>query len=389
MTKRLYWAKPYQKTFTGKVLDVKKGAIILDKTLFYATAGNQIHDTGIITINERSYRVINVEKDDTGTFFHYTDPKPPKEIVSMTVKGQIDWERRYSVMKAHTAQHIISAVMMKQFNNKTIHANIKPGEFSIEFEQKITREQLESVMQESNLIFALGNNKVTSHVLDHDSAAKKFSTKIRGMIPKVEKVRILEVSDIDFNTCGGTHIKKTSEIGIVCVSNVHRDCEVDFYTGEKAINLLSNSNAKVVYSQILLNCSLEEYPDVIQKRIRELQDLHKNQKNLATLIMELLQYSPFEEINGIKTRFLDVNLPKKTVFNGFKKFKPDNVLTVKQNPTQYLVLSSSTKFPAKLIVEKLKFLHGGKGGGSPLNAQIVFDKEPKDIQKDIKHILTF
>ena len=110
--------------------------MILDKTLFYATAGNQIHDTGTITIDKKTFQVNNVEKDDNGTFFHYTEPKPTRDIVGSTIKGEIEWERRYSIMKAHTAQHIVSAIMMKQFNNKTLHANIKPGEFSIEFEQK-------------------------------------------------------------------------------------------------------------------------------------------------------------------------------------------------------------------------------------------------------------
>ncbi|TFG17780.1 MAG: hypothetical protein EU530_10165 [Promethearchaeota archaeon] len=388
MTKSLYWAKPYQKTFTGTVLDVKNGAIILDKTLFYATAGNQIHDTGTITIEKKIFQVNNVEKDESDTYFHYTDPKPTQVIIGSTIKGEIDWERRYLVMKAHTAQHIVSAIMVKQFNNKTIHANIKPGEFSIEFEQKITREQLGSVMKECNQIFTIEEKKVNSHVLDHNSATKKYSTKIRGIIPQVEEVRILEVSGVDFNTCGGTHVKKSSEIGIVCVINIHRESEVSFLCAEKAIELLSSCNTDVIFSLIPLNCTLEEFPIVFEKKINELQDLQKNQKDLSVLIVELLQYSPYEEINGIKTRFVDVNLPKKAVFNGFKKFEPDNVLTVKQNSTQFLILSSSKNFPANMIVEKLKSIHGGKGGGSPLNAQILFDKEPNEIQKDIIHILS-
>ncbi len=99
MTKTLFWAKPYQKSFTGKVLDVKNGAIILDKTLFYATSGNQIHDTGTITINKKIFQVNNVEKDDSGTFFHYTDPKPTRDIIGSTIKGEIDWERRYLIMR--------------------------------------------------------------------------------------------------------------------------------------------------------------------------------------------------------------------------------------------------------------------------------------------------
>lgn len=387
MTKYLYWSKPYQKTFTGKILDVRKGAIILDRTLFYATAGNQIHDTGIIAVNEKSFQVINVEKEED-TFFHYTDPKPTRDIIGLAVKGEIDWDRRYSVMKAHSAQHIVSAIMVKQHNINTIHANIKPAEFSIEFGEQITREQIESVMKEANLVFTLNNKKVTSHVLNHDDAAKKFSSKIRGMIPKGEIIRILEVSETDFNTCGGTHIKNTSEIGIVSISKIHRDLEVEFLCGAKAIKLLSSCNANNVYSQILLNCSLEEYPGVFQKKLQELEDLYKKQKDFSILLMDLVQTGPYIEANGIKTRFLEIDLPKKIVFNGFKKFEPDNILTVRQNSTQYLILSSSKKFPAKKIVDKLIELHGGKGGGSPLNAQILFDHEPKDIQKDIKHIIS-
>ncbi len=212
--------------------------------------------------------------------------------------------------------------------------------------------------------------------------------KFAGIIPQVEEVRILEVSDVDFNTCGGTHVKKTSEIGIVCVLNIHRDSEVGFCCAEKAIELLSSCNTVVIFSQILLNCTLEEFPLVFEKKIHELQDLQKNQKDLSVLIMELLQYSPYEEVNGIRTRFLDIDMPKKIVFNGFKKFEPNNILTVKQNSTQFLILSSSKNFPANMIVEKLKSIYGGKGGGSPLNAQILFEKEPNEIQKDIKRILS-
>ena len=109
---------------------------------------------------------------------------------------------------------------------------------------------------------------------------------------------------------------------------------------------------------------------------------------MSVLLMKLLQTSPYEEINEIKFRYLDVGLPNKIIFNGFQKFGTDNMLIVRLKPTQYLILSSSKNYPAKEIVEKLKEKHGGKGGGSPTNAQILFDKEPKNLQEDIKHILT-
>ncbi len=120
--------------------------------------------------------------------------------------------------------------------------------------------------------------KLTLIVLDHNSATKKYSTKIRGTIPQVEEVRILEVSGVDFNTCGGTHVKKSSEIGIVCVINIHRESEVSFLCAEKAIELLSSCNTDVIFSLIPLNCTLEEFPIVFEKKINELRDFAEKSK---------------------------------------------------------------------------------------------------------------
>ena len=144
----------------------------------------------------------------------------------------------------------------------------------------------------------------------------------------------------------------------------------------------------MIHSQIELNCSLNEYPSIFQKKLLELENLSDAQKKYAIMIMELLQTSPYEEICGIKFRIIEADLPRKIVFNEFKKFEPHTVLTIKTSPTQYLILSSSKDHPAKMIVEKLKESFGGKGGGSPLNAQILFDKEPNNLQEDIKHIIS-
>jgi Ser-tRNA(Ala) deacylase AlaX len=361
--------------------------LILDNTLFYATAGNQIHDTGTIMVNKQNYLVTNVEKEND-VYYHFVEPKPTENLIGQPIKGKINWERRYSVMKAHTAQHIVSAIMMKRFQNKTLHANIKPNEFSVEFEQEVLREHLIEVLKEVNQIFTYNSKKIRTHVLNHLEATKKFSKKIRGKIPDEETVRILEVEDTDFNTCGGTHVRDTSEIGVIIASNVHREREVEFVLGKNALDKISICNLNQIFSQKQLNCTLEEFTDVFQKKLLELEFLHKKEKTDAILIMELLQTSLFEEINGIKTKFIEVELPKKIVFNEFKKFKPDHILLVKQSSNQFLILSTSKKYPAKMIVEELINIHGGRGGGSSLNAQILFENEPTNIHEDIKQILT-
>jgi len=381
MTKILYWEKPYQKQFAAKLLDIKNNTLILDKTAFFPTSGNQIHDTGIISVDGKTYEVINVEKQND-EILHTVKPKPSKEIIGKTVKGKIDWERRYNIMKAHTSQHIFSAIMLKKYNIATIHANIKSGEVTIEFEI-VSRDQLESVIKEINILFTFHNHKMVSHILDYESAKKGFADKIRGIVPEVEIVRVLEVENIDRNTCGGTHVKNTTEIGPIVLIKIYQDREITYYCGQKAIEYVSRLNFGAIRIAQSLGCSVEEFEQVFTNKFGKLSKSAKNETKLGHRVMELLPFTPGIDIEGIMFRYLEDPIDKKTIMNSFDLFGQNSLLVARLDEKLYIVLSSSSKIPADKFVQYLCDKFDGRGGGNSHNAQGKLDKEPKDFKIEI------
>ena len=115
MTEKLFWQDQYLKEFEGKVIEIRGKEVILDKTAFYARSGGQPGDTGELN----GIKVIDTYYDDKGNIVHLLE-KEPNFKVGDIVKGKIDWERRYKLMRLHTALHIISAVLNNMFGNVKI-----------------------------------------------------------------------------------------------------------------------------------------------------------------------------------------------------------------------------------------------------------------------------
>ncbi|MBN2156397.1 MAG: alanyl-tRNA editing protein [Candidatus Lokiarchaeota archaeon] len=381
MTIPLYWEKPYKKQFTGKIIAIKKGAIILDKTLFYATAGNQIHDTGTLTINGKYHKVINVEKENE-EILHFIHPPPSNNCIGQKVKANLDWERRYAIMKAHTSQHIFSAVMLQQHNVTTNHANIKPDEVTIEFEP-FTQQQLESVVKEINILYTSQNRKIISHTLDYNTAQQRYANKIRGKVPKMESIRILEVEGVDYNTCGGTHVRTTTEIGPIIIIKINRNCEVTYFCGKKAIEHVSLINFGAITVSQKLACSMDDFEQIFTNKFEKFIISAKNETKLGYRVMELLPFSPGIDIEGIIYRYLEDPINKKAIMNGFELLGQNAILIAKLEDNLYLILSSSTRVPSNEFVNHLCGKFGGKGGGNSHNAQGKLETEPHDFRNEI------
>ncbi len=129
MTYRLFWEDPYMKEFYAKVLNIEGNKVILDQTCFYATSGGQPNDTGKIN----NINVIDVFYDQDENIVHLLE-KEPNFKVGDTVHGIIDWDRRYKIMRLHTAIHIISAVIVKNFGNINITGSqIYPDRARVDF----------------------------------------------------------------------------------------------------------------------------------------------------------------------------------------------------------------------------------------------------------------
>jgi misacylated tRNA(Ala) deacylase len=226
MTEQLYLLDCYSKEFEAKILSVGDDgtSIILDKTLFYPNSGGQPNDTGtIVSSDKKSYRVIDVIKINQ-EIIHKIDVSGLKE--GSTIKGIIDWERRYILMRYHTASHILATIIYTatgaEITGNQLYIDKARIDFSLE---DFNRTLMNSFEDKANAII----NKhidINFRILNRDEAfAIPSLVKLRKSLPEsMTNVRVVDIAneiiDFDHQACGGTHLKNTSEIGTLEIFNL-------------------------------------------------------------------------------------------------------------------------------------------------------------------------
>lgn len=216
MTERLYFADSYRDTFEATVEAVNGTAVALDRTAFYPTGGGQPNDTGWLRAGDAELRVTDVTGRDP--IEHELERAPPvtpgEEVV-----GILDWERRYALMQYHTAQHLLSAVLLEAFDAATTGNQLYPDRARIDCAYPRFADA------EIERIEALVNDHVQAHhavstsVLDREVAEATLDTertRIDLLPDSVTEVRIVEIGNgddpVDRTACAGTHVRSTGEI---------------------------------------------------------------------------------------------------------------------------------------------------------------------------------
>ncbi len=214
MTVKLYLEDPYMKEFEAKVVSRGDGYVILDQTAFYPKSGGQDHDTGFLN----SVPVLRVERsgDDIK---HYTDGM----VGSDSVKGEIDWKKRYKLMKMHTAQHIISGILIKRFKIKTTAVSIEEKESAIKTEPMRVDTHAKVDITEDFKQIVMKRVPLKFYELGREEALKNLDPKRSSGIQKlpevIKRLRVVEVPGIDKCACAGTHVKNTFELGDLEITN--------------------------------------------------------------------------------------------------------------------------------------------------------------------------
>lgn len=219
MTEKLYWADPYIKEFDAAVASSDGAKLILDKTAFYPTGGGQPNDTGSISAGGEDYKVVDV-KQENGEVVHFLDR--PFSSSQKQVKGTIDWDRRYSLMRHHTALHVVGAVMEKDYHAKFTGGMIYVDRAHMDWDMpELNKELSEKIVEKSNEIIGK-DMKVVSKFIKQDEALSipdlVRTEPGKELIKRLEIVRIVQIGDFDTQSDGGTHVANTKEIGKVVLS---------------------------------------------------------------------------------------------------------------------------------------------------------------------------
>ncbi len=209
----LYMDDSYIKSFEAEVVSVKDGKfVVLSATAFYPNGGGQPFDTGKIIRDGVEFPVVFVGKFD-GSISHEVSREGLK--VGDKITGVIDWDRRYKLMRSHTASHVMSAVMHDDYGAKITGNQLSEDKIRIDFSlEDFDRDKIELALVKVNDILSR-DLPVSISYLPRDEALKDPSmVKLAGaMPPNVEELRIVSIGDVDRQADGGTHVKSTSEVG--------------------------------------------------------------------------------------------------------------------------------------------------------------------------------
>jgi misacylated tRNA(Ala) deacylase len=219
MTELLFQTDSYLKNFDATILEVNssENAIVLDRTAFYTGGGGQPNDTGIILMDNSSLAVTRV-KSQGGKIWHWLDGTLP--AIGTKIKGEIDWDGRFKLMRTHTALHVLCGVVWRDYGAQVTGGNMAPlkGRMDFEFET-LQKELVKEIEEKINFEIQQGRD-VKIKILPRAEAFKipdLIRTKINLLPEHIKEVRTVEIVGLDLQADGGTHVANTKEVGLVRV----------------------------------------------------------------------------------------------------------------------------------------------------------------------------
>lgn len=212
MTKLLYLDDSYIKEFSAKVVEITDKGIILDKTAFYPKGGGLPSDTGYLEYGDEKIRVNSVFKEDEKVYHEVERSDIP---INASIRGLIDWDRRYRIMRLHTAAHVLSGLLYSMtgalITGNAIRENRAHIDFSLE---KTDRELFQKVVERANELISEGR-PVKIYYMEREKVLQTPGMiKLAGRLPpNIPTLRIVEIEGIDIQPDGGVHVSNIREIG--------------------------------------------------------------------------------------------------------------------------------------------------------------------------------
>ena len=207
----------YLRELESVVQAMRAEGVVLDRTVFYPGGGGQPSDTGVLASGDAEYRVDGLRRID-GALVHLIDGQAPPE--GQTVRGAVDWERRYELMRTHTALHILCGVIWRDFGVLVTGGNMQPLKARMDFElPQMSSDFADRVEQSINEEVA-AERDIAIGELPREEAMRVpdlIRTKINLLPPQIKVVRTVEIVGLDLQADGGTHVANTREVGRIRV----------------------------------------------------------------------------------------------------------------------------------------------------------------------------
>lgn len=222
MTEKIYSTDAYARTMEAEVVrtDRADNRVLLDRTVFYPGGGGQPHDTGDLWIGDDRLHVVRVTADRDGVW-HWLDGGLPGEGTG--VRGDLDWERRYNLMRTHTAMHAMCGVIWRRYEVPVTGGNMDVGEGRLDFElPDWNADDKPAVEAELNKELASRLPVEVSFLprAEADQDPSLIRTKVSLLPSGLREVRVIDIVGLDRQADGGTHVGSTGEVGSITLATV-------------------------------------------------------------------------------------------------------------------------------------------------------------------------
>ncbi|HXX84071.1 MAG TPA: alanyl-tRNA editing protein [Casimicrobiaceae bacterium] len=222
-TELLFREDAYLKRASARVVAVTERGIELDRTIFYPLGGGQAGDTGVLLrANGERIAIADTRKGEAiDSVLHLPAAGSPRPELGEELALMIDWERRYALMRLHTALHVMSCVVVAPVTG----GNISPDKARLDFDIDMSLLDAERIEHGTNALIARGVETQTVWITDKELDARPELVKTMSVQPPrgAGRVRLLSIPGIDLQPCGGTHVKNIAEIGGIRVLKIRSE----------------------------------------------------------------------------------------------------------------------------------------------------------------------
>jgi alanyl-tRNA synthetase len=358
MTEKIYQSDSYCRESTARVIGCEcreqNFFIRLDRTIFCPEGGGQPADLG--TINGLPLLALTSENDD---IIHVLDRDPGQGEVWL----QLDFSHRYDHMQQHTAQHLLSQVVLNLFDAQTLSFTIGPEHSSIEIGRPaLSEDEIKALEREcAAAIFAALPIRV---FFSEDMA----SLHLRKPPKRPGRIRVVEIEGLDQSACGGTHLKNSAEIGLLKIirsERVRANIRLYYAAGYRAVHDYQLKHEVARRLQRLVTLPLAEIPEQVEAWIAEKDELRRALKKAQRRELEneiaasaaddvVLVIREFSGLDSAEMRFFVLGLMK----------QGKHVLAYTQDPSKHVIVGRGRgDGDLRAISAPFFALLGGKGGG--------------------------